>query len=130
MKHLIFIFGLVISHQLVAQSLEFENHAITTEKPYVEIVFEGNPPSKGYKTTLLLTNTAPTALLINKIEAGCSCIKAKIRKKKLKQGKTTALIIEWNPSGDTEFSGAISLQSNDPVHPELWIHLIGGLTED
>lgn len=114
---------------LAAQSLEFEAHSITQEKPYVELNFEGEKPKKGYQTKLVVMNTAAETLFIKEIEAGCSCIQVKMKKKKLKQGQKTELCIQWNPPGETEFSGAIRIDSNDPQHPELWIHLMGNFGE-
>ncbi|MGH1339378.1 MAG: DUF1573 domain-containing protein [Aureispira sp.] len=127
MKPILLLFCLLFIHQATAQRLELEAHAITEEKPYVEINFEGKQPKKGYKTQLTLLNTASTPLLITEVEGGCSCIKVRIKKKKLKQHQKTILHIHWNPPGETEFSGAIRLDSNDPKHPELWIHLMGSL---
>jgi hypothetical protein len=124
----LFCLLLIIWGQLVmAQNLEVEGHLITEEQPYVELDFEENRPQKGYKTTLILSNTAVEPLLIKAVEGGCDCIKTRIRKKKLKQHQKTKLLIKWNPDGDTEFSGAISIQSNDVQYPELWIHLLGHL---
>lgn len=125
MKPILLLFFSLVLHQVAAQRLEFEDHSITPEKPYVELNFEEKKPTKGYQTKLILINTAIQPLLIKKVEAGCSCIKVKIKKKKLKQHQKTELCIQWNPPGETEFSGAIRIDSNDPQHPELWIHLMG-----
>ncbi len=127
MRFFVLVFCTTIAHSIFAQSLEFQEYEITEEKPYVEIIFEGQPSKKGYKKTLLLQNTGTATLLIQKVEASCDCIKARIKKKKLKEGQQTALIMHWKPSGDTEFSGAISVQSNDPNYKELWIHLLGNM---
>lgn len=129
MKYVVSFFCWLLVQPLVAQSLEVEGHTISQENPYIEIFFEGKCPKKGYKTKLILTNTADAPLFIKKIEGGCSCIKTRIKKKKLKQHETTILSIQWKPPGETEFSGAISIQSNDFTHPELWIHLMGNFED-
>lgn len=125
MKPILLLFFSLFLQQVAAQRLEFEDHSITSEKPYVELNFEGKKPPRGYKATLVLLNTAEEILLLKEVEAGCSCIKVKLKKKKLKQNQKTELCIQWDPPGETEFSGAIRIDSNDPQHPELWIHLMG-----
>jgi hypothetical protein len=125
MKGLVLLICCVFNSALYAQQLEVEEHVLTEERPYVELVFEGELPQKGYKKTLLLKNTAGNVLFLKAVEGSCDCIKVRVRKKKLRQGQTTALLIRWKPAGDTEFSGAVSIQSNDPAYPELWIHLMG-----
>lgn len=127
MKHLLFLFCIFFICQATAQRLEFEAHSITDEKPYVEIYFDEKKPPKGYKTKLVITNTASIPLWIKEVEGGCSCIKVNVKKKRLQQHQKTTLCIQWNPPGEAEFSGAIRVESNDPKHPELWIHLMGSL---
>lgn len=125
MKIVFFVIFSLIVFPIFAQQIQLEEHIFTKEQPYLEVEFEGTPPKKGYKKVLEVTNLGEPDLIVQQLEGGCDCIKARIKKKRIQQNQTTQLIIRWNPLVDTEFSGSITIKSNDPNYPEVWIQLLG-----
>lgn len=119
------VLALLFPSLLSAQTIQIEEHTFSKETPYLELEFEGKPPKKGYQKILQLTNLDTPPLIIHQLEGGCDCIKVRVRKKKIKHQQVTQIILRWNPPLDTEFSGSVSIKSNDPNYPEVWLNLLG-----
>lgn len=118
----------LLSQFTFAQTLTIQNIPWQGQD-YVSIDFEGAVPKKGYKKVLHLQNTGKQTLIIESIEGGCDCTKVRLKKKQLLPQEKTTLIIRWNPSQDTEFSGSITIKSNDSSRPEAWLELLANVED-
>ena len=125
---LLLLFLMLSSFIAQAQTLHLEGLQIN-EQGYATLEFEGIPGKKGYQLSLQITNIGHKDLYIDKVEGGCHCTKAKIKKKRLRPNQSTKLLIKWKPDQDTEFSSSLTINSNDQQFPEIWLQLFGNVED-
>ncbi len=92
-------------------------------------------PAAGIRTETFWVKNSGTALLnITGVSTSCGCTKAEVDKEVLQPGEQAQLIISYDPGTHKGLVGPIKrmvyIQSNDPLHQEVSLELVGNMLPD